>query len=166
MKQIPSNLLKKLHKIISEDLYVEKKGYNDRQNYSFAREADVLEAVRKKFTENNLLLLTTTLDSHKVEKLTTVTVEFTIVDLDSGESHTSMFEGQGMDGGDKGVYKAYTGAKKYFFLNTFMIATGDDPENTADFERKPAVEEVSNGRGSEEVKLSTARTFNKSRFTK
>ena len=36
--------------------------------------------------------------------------------------------GAGDDGADKGLYKAYTGAVKYFLMKTFLIPTGDDPE--------------------------------------
>jgi hypothetical protein len=50
------------------------------------------------------------------------------VDSESGERHDCEWAGQGDDGADKGVYKAYTGALKYFLMKTFLIPTGDDPE--------------------------------------
>ena len=37
--------------------------------------------------------------------------------------------GEGIDKGDKALYKAYTGAIKYYLANTFLIATGNEPEN-------------------------------------
>ncbi len=57
-----------------------------------------------------------------------VKVEFTLTDVETGYSETSTFYGEGFDKGDKGIYKAYTGALKYYLANTFMVATGDDPE--------------------------------------
>ena len=36
--------------------------------------------------------------------------------------------GEAIDKGDKAGYKAFTGALKYYLANTFMVATGDDPE--------------------------------------
>ena len=51
-----------------------------------------------------------------------------MVDAQSGESLSSTIIGSGQDKGDKGPYKAYTGAQKYFLMKTFMIPTGDDPE--------------------------------------
>lgn len=57
-----------------------------------------------------------------------VKVEFTLTDVETGYSETSVFYGEGFDKGDKGLYKAYTGALKYYLANTFMVATGDDPE--------------------------------------
>ena len=41
---------------------------------------------------------------------------------------------EGADSKDKGGFKAYTGALKYYLANTFMVATGDDPERD---DRKP-----------------------------
>ena len=57
-----------------------------------------------------------------------VMVEFQLSDVETGFSETSTFYGEGFDKGDKGIYKAYTGALKYYLANTFMVATGDDPE--------------------------------------
>lgn len=37
--------------------------------------------------------------------------------------------GEGRDRGDKAPYKALTGALKYALIQTFLIATGDDPEH-------------------------------------
>ena len=37
--------------------------------------------------------------------------------------------GQGIDAGDKAPYKAMTGALKYALLQSFLLATGDDPED-------------------------------------
>jgi len=36
--------------------------------------------------------------------------------------------GEGLDAGDKAPYKAMTGALKYALLQSFLLATGDDPE--------------------------------------
>ena len=37
--------------------------------------------------------------------------------------------GEGLDTGDKAPYKAMTGALKYALLQSFLLATGDNPEN-------------------------------------
>ena len=38
--------------------------------------------------------------------------------------------------GDKGIYKAITGANKYALLKTFLLETGDDPEEVSDADRE------------------------------
>jgi hypothetical protein len=37
--------------------------------------------------------------------------------------------GTGEDNSDKGTYKGITGGLKYILMKTFLIYTGDDPEN-------------------------------------
>lgn len=55
-------------------------------------------------------------------------IKFTLFDIETGFGEDTTITGEGMDKGDKAGYKAYTGALKYFLANTFMVATGDDPE--------------------------------------
>jgi hypothetical protein len=50
----------------------------------------------------------------------------------TGETLDYPWMGWGVDPGDKGGYKAITGAEKYFLMKTFLIPTGDDPEVTTD----------------------------------
>jgi hypothetical protein len=51
------------------------------------------------------------------------------VDARSGEELTVRVAGEGADQGDKAPYKAMTGALKYALLQSFLLATGDDPED-------------------------------------
>ena len=51
------------------------------------------------------------------------------MDVETGFFETTDITGEGIDKGDKAGYKAYTGALKYFLADTFMVATGDDPES-------------------------------------
>ena len=55
-------------------------------------------------------------------------LQFTLMDIDTGVGEDTVITGEGIDKGDKAGYKAYTGALKYYLANTFMVATGDDPE--------------------------------------
>lgn len=57
-----------------------------------------------------------------------VTMEFELIDVETGYSETSTFVGEGFDKGDKAGYKAMTGALKYYLACNFLVATGDDPE--------------------------------------
>jgi hypothetical protein len=57
-----------------------------------------------------------------------VKMTFTWYDTETGESLVVEWAGSGSDKGDKGLYKAMTGAEKYVLLKTFLVPTGDDPE--------------------------------------
>jgi len=58
-----------------------------------------------------------------------VVIAYTFSDVDSGEEIVAKVAGQGLDAGDKAPYKAMTGALKYALLQSFLLATGDDPED-------------------------------------
>jgi hypothetical protein len=55
-------------------------------------------------------------------------LRFSLTDAETGFWEETEITGEGMDKGDKAGYKAYTGALKYFLADTFLVATGDDPE--------------------------------------
>lgn len=107
---------------------------NEFDRYKYFSEAGYKKLFTELFSNANLEL-TTTID--EVERFTVdgkqnngrqVKVLFTLSDVETGFAETSTFYGEGFDKGDKGLYKAYTGALKYYLANTFMVATGDDPE--------------------------------------
>lgn len=55
-------------------------------------------------------------------------IEYTLMDTATGFGETTVITAEGMDKGDKAGFKAYTGSLKYYLANTFLVATGDDPE--------------------------------------
>ena len=62
--------------------------------------------------------------------------------------------GEGADPADKSVCKAMTSALKYALLQSFLIATGDDPENDCGGSRE---ERSSSNRDERRVSLAQAR---------
>lgn len=131
------SLYGKLAEVLGEVGYVQKKGRNNFHNYNYVTEQDLVEAVREKLAARNIVLIpsVTGIDERPVKTakgvdscVTTVRVAFTFCDGDSGETHTAEWAGAGDDPADKGLYKAYTGAMKYFLMKSFLIPTGDDPE--------------------------------------
>lgn len=130
-------LVSKLAQVMQEVKYVQKTGYNSFHKYKYATEADVNEKVREELAKRNVVLIPN-VKKHAVrehitakgnrEYIVTVEVEFTFFDGDTGETITFTTYGEGQDAGDKGTYKAITGAQKYALMKAFMIPTGDDPE--------------------------------------
>ena len=62
-------------------------------------------------------------------------LEFQLIDCETGFYETTVITSEAIDKGDKAGYKAYTGALKYYLANTFMVATGDDPEKESPDEK-------------------------------
>ena len=69
---------------------------------------------------------------------------------ETGFSESSVTSGEGMDKGDKGIYKAQTGALKYYLSVTFMVATGDDPEQDDKKEAKTETKAETKGKATPE----------------
>lgn len=140
-----SSLVKKLAKIMAETRWVEKKGRNTFFNYDYARETDILDAVRSKLAENGVFVFTSveamdlretgkrTRDGSPVNRVT-VRTKHVFRDAETGETAEVFGTGCGEDAGDKAVYKAITGAMKYFVSKNFLLSTGDDPEKDSEVE--------------------------------
>lgn len=130
-------LAKKLAKVLADVHRVPKNGRNDFHKYDYVTESDLVDHIRDKLAEHGVAIFPS-VSSHDVIEvedqrkrktyLTTVTLDITMIDGESGDMMTTTWIGQGTDQTDKGYYKAYTGAMKYFLMKTFLISTGDDPE--------------------------------------
>lgn len=125
MKELSSKLVK----VMAEVTSVGKSGFNSHQKYAYAKEADILEVLRVALVKHNVFIFTSVESAVKDGDLTTVSVKYTLVDADSGNSMQVSAVGVGFDKQDKGIYKAITGANKYFLMKTFQLPTHDDPED-------------------------------------
>lgn len=122
------NIYVKIANVMKSIRTVKKNGRNEFNKYDYATEKDLLDEVKPLLLKNGLIIVPSVVDQKRTGDIATVKVEFTLVDIDSGEELKTTFYGEGQDKGDKAVYKAYTGAVKYYLMKTFMIPTGDDPE--------------------------------------
>jgi len=134
------NILTKLHTIQAQVQKMEKDGRNTFQNYDYLSETQVTTKMKELFDKYGVIFnhssrITNILpfQSQKGVQnfLTNVEVSYSFYDIKTGEKLRGKASGQGTDSGDKGIYKAITGAIKYIFMKNFLIPTGDDPENDA-----------------------------------
>lgn len=121
---------------------IQKKGaINQYDNYKYFSEAQYKELFTELFSSNGLELKFTELEyntfagTDKQANGRAPKLEFYLFDIETGFYETTVITGEGIDKGDKAGYKAYTGALKYFLADTFMVATGDDPEKDSPDER-------------------------------
>lgn len=136
MDESCKGLAKKLVQVLGNIKRVPKNGRNKYQNYDYTTQADAIEHVRPMLAEAGLALLYDCLEVQDLENARVrVKVQYTLIDSDSGEMRTTVCYGEARDADkqgqpqDKGLYKAITGANKYWLFQTFMISTGDDPES-------------------------------------
>jgi len=131
-----STLVAKLAAVMAAVERIPKRGRNAFHGYDYATEADIVSAIRGELASRQVILLPAITgaarepvgDPEKRMVLTSLTMEFTFSDGESGETITRPWLGCGTDKEDKGAYKAMTGGEKYFLLKTFLMPTGDDPE--------------------------------------
>lgn len=123
-----------LRKSLKEKGILKKGAINTFDKYSYFSEAQYKELFTELFSLHRLELKFTELDyqtfdgSEKQANGRMPRLQFTLFDVDTGFFEETVITGEGIDKGDKAGYKAYTGALKYFLADTFMVATGDDPE--------------------------------------
>lgn len=113
---------------------LQRKGSNTFDRYKYFTEAQYKELFTELLTDASLDL---SFSIENVENYTgtdkqpfgrIVYLRFVLTDVDTGDREESLVVGEGMDKGDKAVYKAMTGALKYYFANTFLVVTGDEVE--------------------------------------
>jgi len=128
-----SKLLPALNAVMKDCGYAEKDGVNAFHKYKYTSEEGLLKALRPALVKHGILLIpsiATDPAPYVDENQTThIVMEYTLAHT-SGEVWPTPIRipGSGQDKGDKGVYKALTGANKYMLFKLFQIATGDDPE--------------------------------------
>lgn len=132
-----AKLAAKLVAVMHAVNHIPKRGHNDFHNYDYALETDVADAVRTAMAEQRLAMIPSLVEIRereiqtrqgKAECVTTVILEYTFIDADSGACWQFRMPGSGQDVGDKGLMKAITASQKYAELKAFHLSTGDDPE--------------------------------------
>ena len=132
-------LIEKLIQVYEKIDHIQKAGHNKSQNYDFVRAADMVRAVRKAllklgvYAEVNLFSERQyTIAREKAPSAPFAAVDVRCVmifhDVESGETITASGLGTGADTGDKAVYKAMTGSRKYAIINIFNLPIGNDVE--------------------------------------
>jgi hypothetical protein len=123
-----------VRKALNEKGVLKRGGENKFDHYSYFSEAQYKQLFTELFSANGVEL---TVNVGSVEEIDgtgkqpfgrRVMLEMTLTDIETGHAEKTVHFGEGFDKGDKALYKAYTGAIKYYLADTFLVATGDDPE--------------------------------------
>lgn len=131
------HLFKAINDLMAEVKYVQKQDENAFHRYKYAGEESLLEVLRPAMVKHGLFLLPSldgqpSMDEHgnthlvMAYRLCHVSGEFWPDPLRVPGCGNDRNKQGGV--GDKGTYKALTGANKYLLFKLFQIATGDDPE--------------------------------------
>jgi hypothetical protein len=129
------NLREKFAEVRRRLGYVQKRGHNERHNYSYVTAADLAGSVGDILAELGVVVIpqlqsiSTETPRSSSDRIARVVMNYRFVDARSGEELSVRVAGEGADPGDKAPYKAMTGALKYALLQSLLLSTGDDPED-------------------------------------
>jgi len=102
--------------------------------FAYVRDQEVKEAVRAGFLKHRLMFLPecTGVTHEEQGKQTHLysSLGITLVDIDTGHTYYIPWAGEALDPFDKASGKSATLGFKYWWLNTLMVATGEDPDGS------------------------------------
>lgn len=125
-----------------------KGGKNEHHKFNYARDIDVIDAVKKCMKTERITYIFTTEEYVKNEiesKKRMIKTIFTLINIDAPterEPYIVYGEGENKEGSVVGLPVAYTMSLKYFLSKAFMLETGDDAEVDKRKGSKPAANET------------------------
>lgn len=144
---MPSELGAAVCRVMSAVRYVPETGKNKFHGYTYASDEDLLSVLQPAMADNGLSLIPSGVMIATVEHTpdgkgkpqwrTDLVVTYTLLHS-GGESQIVQSPGCGIDGEDKGTYKAMTGALKYALRHLFLVPTGQDAERAEEPKRTSA----------------------------
>lgn len=135
------NLVNKICDVIKEIGVVPKTGLNKFQGYNYRKHEDIMSHLQPTLLKHGLVFYPKSKSIHEVSviektnksgditKNIHVLMVATYTMTDGESSIDFMGLGEGIDNGDKAIYKAQTGAIKYALNDLLMLASESDPEN-------------------------------------
>ena len=123
------NIHQRINAVMQDIAYVQKEDKKVNNQYKFVSHDAVTAAVRPHLVTHGITVLASVANHNQDGNRTEVdlVVNFHNIDDPSDTVSVNVF-GYGVDPQDKGPGKAFSYAKKYAFLQTFCLETGDDPE--------------------------------------
>lgn len=132
------NVYQRWNRVLGEIGLVPKRGWNDHHKYWFTTDADLNAFIGPLFGKYHLVVIPSIIldQVQRIEPapgskqfLTRVPMKIRVLNADKPDDAFEVdWIGEGADTVDKGLYKAFTGGLKYFYMKQLQVATGDDPE--------------------------------------
>ena len=139
-------IAKKLAEVMGAVVAIPRSGFNSHHRYHYVTERDLVGAISPELAKRRVAVVVASAQTARRElggKLgtaTSVTLTIRMICGDSGQWVQATAVGEGSANDDKGVYKALTGAVKYWLAKTFLVATDDDPERVEAMRREVAAD--------------------------
>lgn len=142
--QMPKLIYKKIHAIMSDAGKVGKAGEVSfpGTKYNYQKAEDIVNEIRKHMINHDVIVFPVNVEREdfnpELPLMSNVDVVYRFVAVEDGSFIDVPMTGSGTDKGDKGIYKALTGAFKYLLKQTLMIETGEDDYDKDASEANPS----------------------------
>lgn len=131
------NIHQRISAVMADVAYVQKEDKKVNNQYTFVSHDAVTKAVRGALIEHGIVAIPSVTSWSQDGNRTSVDLCVDFVNIDQPDDRVSVnVFGFGVDQQDKGPGKAFSYAKKYAYLQTFALETGDDPERDS-IDHKP-----------------------------
>lgn len=131
-EKLKMNIHQRINAIMGDLDYVQKEDKKVNNQYTFASHDAVTAALHPLFVRHRITCNASVLSHTQDGNLTCVDLLVTYTNIDKPDDTLIVnYFGYGIDPQDKGPGKALSYAKKYANLQTFNLATGDDPERAS-----------------------------------
>ncbi len=143
-------LVAAVNQVMHKVSYIKETGKNTFHKYAYASDEDLLKALQPAMVEAGVVLVPLLMEQRVVEHSpdgkgkaqwrTELHATYLLAHTAGGWMYVQTV-GTGLDGEDKGSFKAMTGALKYALRGTFLVPTGQDAERDRDDRKKETAEE-------------------------
>ena len=124
-------LVKKLVEVGEAISSIDKTGFNSGLGFKFVEASQAYNAIRRELYKRGVFMVTSVKSHSREGTLTTVDLNVTFIDSDTGHSLTLPWVGTGSDKQDKGMAKAITAGLKSMLLAEWLIPSGIEPDADA-----------------------------------
>ena len=137
----PKNIYQRINAVMQEVDYIQKGEKKVAGQYRFCSHDQVTAALHAPMAKHGIACIPTIAEMKQDGNRTEVKLEVTFINIDSPADRFSVYYwGYGIDTSDKGIGKAVSYAFKYALLKTFVLETGDDPDQDQTTKYEPKKE--------------------------
>jgi|SRR5271166_2673403 len=137
----PKNIFQRINAVMLEVDYIQKGEKKVAGQYRFCSHDQVTAALHGPMAKHGIACIPTIAEMKQDSNRTEVKLEVSFINIDSPADRFSVFYwGYGIDTSDKGIGKAVSYAFKYALLKTFVLETGDDPDQDQSSKYEPKKE--------------------------
>ena len=136
-KEAP-NIYQRIVAVMREVDYIQKSDKKVNNQYRFVSHDQVAATIHPALVKHGIAVIPNVIQMKQDGNRTEIILEVSFINADNPQDMFKVtYPGLGIDPSDKGAGKAISYAIKYAILKTFVLETGDDPDNDAEAKYVP-----------------------------